>query len=254
MPKTASGAWLSSARTSSFILPRLWECVRSRALATATSAGKIRRARCGGDAAGLHAPFEDGETDDERHKDAVEQDFRILERDPETAGAERPRFGIASQRKETGRGKKDQRPVSRPRECSLREKSEKADGQNDQAGPVMVVLGPGFFGGRVGARSGLAGNEGGGGECACVEGFHLGGVNVFGKVLDGGAGEAWEIAARGERRFPDVETRSVFRSMAGGREVSEAAVRMTVMPMPISASPKRFRLAMTAPPEGECAI
>ena len=37
-------------------------------------------------------------------------------------------------------------------------------------------------------------------------------------------------------------TRSCVRSAAGGSEVSEAAVRITVNPMPISVSPKRLRL------------
>jgi len=58
--------------------------------------GKNQAGAFGSDATGLHAPFEDGESDDEQRKDAVKKDFWILERDPETVGAEGPSLGIAS--------------------------------------------------------------------------------------------------------------------------------------------------------------
>ncbi len=59
------------------------------------------------------------------------------------------------------------------------------------------------------------------------------------------------LAKRGGRgamraKISVPETRSRARSTAGGSDVNEAAVRMTVTPMPISASPKRLRLARMA--------
>src|SRR5271167_2786739 len=58
--------------------------------------GENQASACGGDAAGLHTPFEDRQGNDEQREDAVKQDFRILECDPKAVGAERPRLGIAS--------------------------------------------------------------------------------------------------------------------------------------------------------------
>src|SRR5260370_2510114 len=108
--------------------------------------GKNQPGTAGSDAACLHAPFENGETDNHENEDSMQQHLGICKRNPETVGAERPDLRIASQEKKKSQAKKNERPVLRPRKARhLRENSECSDRENNDARPVMVVLGPSLF-------------------------------------------------------------------------------------------------------------
>src|SRR6266851_546557 len=85
----------------------------------------------------------------------------------------------------TSTAKKGQRPIARPGNFScLRHECQQSHRENEDARPVMVVLGPSFFGRSVRACSSLARNVGLGGERTYFEGSFLRGVNVFGELLN----------------------------------------------------------------------
>src|SRR6266849_2935051 len=147
----------------------------------------------GSDEAGLHPPFEDRKCDNQQSKNAMNKNFRIGEGNPEAVGAQGPSLRIASDNKKDGERQENQRPVSSPRGmASLREESKESNGEDNDAGPVMVVFGPGLFRGSVGARARLARDKRGGGEDSGIDGLLLVGVDVFGKIAETGAGQAWE--------------------------------------------------------------
>src|SRR5260370_37647642 len=121
--------------------------------------GKNQPGTAGSDAARLHAPFENGETDNHENEDSMQQHRGICKRNPETVGAERPDLRIASQEKKKSQAEKNERPVLRPRKAlHLRETSERSDRENNDARPVMVELGPSLFGGGGLGAVGLARN------------------------------------------------------------------------------------------------
>src|SRR5713226_4348531 len=153
---------------------------------------KDQAGTAGGDAARLHAPFENRQRYYEHGEKAMQQDFGIRESRPETDGPERPSLRIAAEKKKSREAEEGERPIACPGDLSrLRDQGQQSHRQNDDACPVMVVLGPSLFGGSVRARSGLAGNVGFGRERAGFECFFLSGVDVFGELLNGRTGESW---------------------------------------------------------------
>src|SRR5467141_3251261 len=88
------------------------------------------------DAARLHAPLKNSESDHQQHEDSMEQNFRISKCNPESVRPERPNFRIAAQEQKYRQAKKRQRPVARPGNLAcLREKRKKSNAQNDDARP-----------------------------------------------------------------------------------------------------------------------
>src|SRR5882672_8746485 len=103
------------------------------------------------DAARLHAPLKNSESDHQQHEDSMEQNFRISKCNPESVRPERPNFRIAAQEQKYCQAKKRQRPMARPGNLAcLREKRKKSNAQNDDARPMMVVFRPRFLGWSIG--------------------------------------------------------------------------------------------------------
>src|SRR5437667_4836708 len=110
--------------------------------------------------------------------------------------------------------------MARPGDLSsLRDEGQQSHRQNDDACPVMVVLGPSLFGGSVRAGSGLAGNVGFGRERTGFECFFLSGVDIFGQLLNGRTGESWRAWRHAGKDFLTGDT--VVSEIGGGRERGE---------------------------------
>ena len=72
------------------------------------------------------------------------RDFGVLQALDETELAQWPDLGIGAQEYEQGQQQEQQRPVLRPRYASaLAQQRKKSDHDQDQSGPMVVVLGPG---------------------------------------------------------------------------------------------------------------
>src|SRR5882724_9881465 len=140
--------------------------------------GKPGAAR--GDTAGLYAPFEYRQRYNQQREKTMQKYLGVRKSRPKTDGTQRPSLRIAAEKQKCRKAEKGEWPIARPGDFSrLGDQSQQSHRENDDAGPVMVVLGPGFFGGSVRARAGLAGNVGFGGERTNFEGFFLRGVSVF---------------------------------------------------------------------------
>src|SRR3989449_9114912 len=146
------------------------------------------------DAASLHAQYKNRQSDYQHGKKAMQQDFRIRKSRPEADGAERPSLGIASKKEKCREAEKGKRPIARPGNFScLGHECQHSHRENEDACPVMVVLGPSFFGGGVRARSRFAVDIGFGRERAKPEGLFLRGESVLRKFLQGGASKSWRL-------------------------------------------------------------
>src|SRR5258708_2996872 len=165
----------------------------------------------------LHAPFEYRQGDDQHGEKAMQQHFRIRESCPETDGADRPSLGIASKKEKCRKAKEGKRPIARPGNSSrLRHKCEQSHRENEDARPMVVVLGPSFFGGSIRASSSLPGNVGLGGERTDFEGFFLRGISVFGKLSNRRATESWRAWRHTANDFGAGD--AVVNEICGGRE------------------------------------
>src|SRR6266404_2085396 len=163
--------------------------------------GKPGAAR--GDTAGLYAPFEYRQRYNQQREKTMQKYLGVRKSRPETDRTERPSLRIAAEKQKCRKTEKGERPIARPgnfpRLCNESQQSHRED---DDACPVMVVLGPCFFGGSVRARADLARNVGFGGERADFEGF----FSARRKRLQATLGQTdWLTAVTGEtcgRRFP----------------------------------------------------
>src|SRR5438552_15450598 len=95
------------------------------------------------DARGANAPLEKREGDDEHHEQPMLRDFGIFQALDEAALTDRPDLWIRAKEQQRGKQQKEQWPMLRPRRMSaaLREGGQSHQHQQ-QAGPMMVVLGP----------------------------------------------------------------------------------------------------------------
>src|SRR5260370_31128050 len=179
--------------------------------------GKDKPGTAGGDAACWHAPFEYRKSDYQQCEKTMQQDFRIRQRRPEADRAEGPSLRIAAEKQKCRQAEERKWPMARPGDLScLRDEGQESHRQNDEARPVMVVLGPSLFRGSIRACSSLTGDVGFGGERARFECSFLRSINVFWQLLNGRAGEPW-----GARRHAREDFRArdaVASEIRGGRK------------------------------------
>src|SRR5229473_5813098 len=148
--------------------------------------------------------------------------LRVRKSGPETDRAERPSLRIAAEKQKRRKAEKGERPIARPGDFSrLCNESQQPHRKDDDARPVVVVLGPSLFGGSGGACSGLAGNVGFGGERAHFKSLFLRGVNVFGQLLNGGTGESWRAGRHAGEDFPGGD--AVVSKVRSGRKRREGS-------------------------------
>src|SRR6266404_2936086 len=112
---------------------------------------------------------------------------------------------------------KGQRPITRPGSFScLSRERQQSHRENNDARPMMVVLGPGFFRGSVRACPSLTGNVGFRRERTYFEGSFLRDISVLGQFLHGRAGKSWRLRRHAGNNFSAGD--AVVNEIRGGRE------------------------------------
>src|SRR6185312_11980370 len=110
--------------------------------------------------AGAHPPFEESEGGDERHEDAMLHHFRVAQAGEEADIAQRPDLGIGADEEEGGESGEEQRPMAHPGHMAgALGQRQQADGEDEQAGPMVVVLRPGDVLGIARRQHALDGDE-----------------------------------------------------------------------------------------------
>src|SRR5664280_584441 len=204
-----------------------------------------QRAPAGGTPA--DAQFKDGKGDAEQRSHAMLEHFCFRPAYPKALRAQWPTFRIAARENEDGDPDQHQRPIFGPlRVARPRQQSKQTHGQHQHAHPVMVVFRPPdvchFAAGERRSIDGIRRRQWG----------HRGNVDLPpGKgdesCASSGLANLGQWGLRREAMWAK-STVSFTRSTAGGCDVSEAAVRMMVMPIPTSASTRRRNRGPTASP------
>src|SRR5258706_10921753 len=96
-----------------------------------------------GDAAGLHSPLEPGKGDDQQNEGSVLQNLGDREALPEATWAERPVFRVRAEEQEDCQAEEGERPMAGPTgHAGSSQNREQPHAENEQAGPMVVVLRP----------------------------------------------------------------------------------------------------------------